>query len=343
MAEELLPQAAQVAVWVHGEGGPQDVHRLYTGLDDGRRMGLLVVLAALVDPDRPMRRLPHWPGLGARVWGSGAGPAPVAADLVALVHGEGTPQEIHQALLRTGPEQREALAVALAALVDPRQPVKQALGWVDFTEHGELTVPSAWSSDMRIQHLAEVCEEPDGPDDAVDDIAVRLYLLGKPVSLNRAERLEAIRIAVGRDMSYVDVDRMAGHKRGDTGTFVRRSHAMYVRDGLVWPLPEEPSFRSGGPRKLNARSARRIRERYAKGGTSVLALSLAYKVSRRSVSDVLWGRTFPNAGGPVKKRHVNRPKQATRVQWAGGSEGFAAAQQADAAWAECVTDLAAAA
>lgn len=60
MAEELLPVAANLAVLVHGDGGPEDVQAVLDGLDEAQRAALIVVLAGLVDPDQPMGRALGW-------------------------------------------------------------------------------------------------------------------------------------------------------------------------------------------------------------------------------------------------------------------------------------------
>jgi hypothetical protein len=60
LAEELLPVAARLATIVQGDGGPEDVQRLLDGLDTYRVGALAVVLAGLVDPDRPLGALLGW-------------------------------------------------------------------------------------------------------------------------------------------------------------------------------------------------------------------------------------------------------------------------------------------
>lgn len=60
LAAEMLPVAAHLAVLVHGDGGPQDVAEVLAGLDDTRKNALIVVLAALVDPDQPVGKALTW-------------------------------------------------------------------------------------------------------------------------------------------------------------------------------------------------------------------------------------------------------------------------------------------
>ncbi|MGW1409429.1 hypothetical protein [Streptomyces sp. NPDC002403] len=60
LAEDMLPVAAHLAVLVHGDGGPEDIRDVVTGLDDAQRNALIVVLAGLVDPEQPMGRALGW-------------------------------------------------------------------------------------------------------------------------------------------------------------------------------------------------------------------------------------------------------------------------------------------
>ncbi|MFJ1993015.1 hypothetical protein [Streptomyces asiaticus] len=60
LAEEMLPVAANLAVLVHGDGGPEEVRDVLDGLNDAQRNALIVVLAGMVDPDRPMGTVLGW-------------------------------------------------------------------------------------------------------------------------------------------------------------------------------------------------------------------------------------------------------------------------------------------
>jgi hypothetical protein len=54
LAEQMLPVAANLAVLVHGDGGPEDIGEVLSGLSDTEKNALLVVLAGMVDLDRPV-------------------------------------------------------------------------------------------------------------------------------------------------------------------------------------------------------------------------------------------------------------------------------------------------
>ena len=60
LAEQMLPHAAQLAVLVHGDGGPEDVAEVLAGLDETQKNALIVVLAGLVDPDQSVGKALGW-------------------------------------------------------------------------------------------------------------------------------------------------------------------------------------------------------------------------------------------------------------------------------------------
>lgn len=60
LAEDMLPVAARLATIVHGDGGPEDVAQVLGVLDGREKDALIVVLAGLADPDRPLAALLGW-------------------------------------------------------------------------------------------------------------------------------------------------------------------------------------------------------------------------------------------------------------------------------------------
>jgi hypothetical protein len=62
LAEDMLPVAARLATIVHGDGGPEDVAQVLGVLDGREKDALIVVLAGLADPDRPVAELLGWLG-----------------------------------------------------------------------------------------------------------------------------------------------------------------------------------------------------------------------------------------------------------------------------------------
>jgi hypothetical protein len=51
LAERMLPIAAGLACITHGDGGPDDIAQTLVDLDQAERDALIVVLAAMVNPD----------------------------------------------------------------------------------------------------------------------------------------------------------------------------------------------------------------------------------------------------------------------------------------------------
>lgn len=60
LAEQMLPVAANLAVLVHGDGGPEDVAQVLASLDQRQKDALIVVLAGLVDPEQPVGKALGW-------------------------------------------------------------------------------------------------------------------------------------------------------------------------------------------------------------------------------------------------------------------------------------------
>lgn len=119
---------------------------------------------------------------------------PEAAGLVVDVH-EGSADDIKTRLAGLSRHELEALAVVLAALADPEQPLKEALAWVDFDEHGEplpLSPPSRSKKvvrDMAPQMRRDLA--------GIDLVAVNRALSPDSrgtVALTRAERRLAIEV-----------------------------------------------------------------------------------------------------------------------------------------------------
>jgi hypothetical protein len=70
-AERLLPIAAGLACIVRGDGGPREIAHVLDALDDHEREAMIVVLAGLVDPDRPVAEV-----LSYLTWDEHGLPAP---------------------------------------------------------------------------------------------------------------------------------------------------------------------------------------------------------------------------------------------------------------------------
>lgn len=60
LAQEMLPEAANLAMLVHGDGGPEDIAEVLARLDDTQKNALIVVLAGMVDPEQPVGKGLSW-------------------------------------------------------------------------------------------------------------------------------------------------------------------------------------------------------------------------------------------------------------------------------------------
>ncbi|WP_093803950.1 hypothetical protein [Streptomyces sp. Wb2n-11] len=125
---------------------------------------------------------------------------PEAAGLVCAVREE-RPEQIAARLRGLSRYELEALAVVLAAIVDPDRGLKEALSWVDFDEYGE---PTKYRPSTR-RTVREAAPDVAPRGRGVDRVAVERALRGGQVNLNAAERSMAVDIGLRRGMSYDDV------------------------------------------------------------------------------------------------------------------------------------------
>jgi hypothetical protein len=61
---------------------------------------------------------------------------PYAARLACLVHGDGDQRDVHQTIARLDRDQRDALLVVLAGLVNPDAKLADVLGYLSWDENG---------------------------------------------------------------------------------------------------------------------------------------------------------------------------------------------------------------
>lgn len=134
---------------------------------------------------------------------------PEAAGLVVDVH-EGSAQDIKTRLHGMTRHELEAVAVVLAAMADPDRSIREALGWIDFDEHGEQ-LERKTRSERAVRAMAPRVRRR-GPD--VDVVAVNRALVpGEHVVLSRTERRMALDLGIRRGMSYDDVAERLGMDR----------------------------------------------------------------------------------------------------------------------------------
>jgi hypothetical protein len=239
---------------------------------------------------------------------------PVAANLAVLVHGEGGPEDVQGVLGGLSGEQRDALIVVLAGLVDPDQSLGKALGWLDFTEDGALTVPY-WGEDRPVRDLVAADDVEGCSGDDVDRVAVQRFVDGAEVTVSDAEFLVALGRCRARGMTNAQVDNLRRVQKGTTEKTVNRLRKAYTRSGRALPVVLRPV----GADVLTAEQVVRIRERSAAGGVTDLELAMAYGVTQQTISRLCVGASWRKAGGPIRARRGSKPSAEQRVVWAGGT------------------------
>lgn len=246
---------------------------------------------------------------------------PVAANLAVLVHGDGGPEDVKAVLDGLDDVQKNALIVVLAGLVDPDQPVGKALGWLDFNEHGSLTVPASWSEERSVRDLVPEAEvELD--DDFVDQVAVAKFVKGFRVdSLTDAEFLEAVKQCVARGLSLGDVNRLRRWPAKTAENWVNRLRKQYQRSGRTFPSLAQPTAR-----ELTEAEVVAMRERSHAGATD-LELSMSFDVNRESVRAIVTGKRYAQYGGPVRTVRSVKSRQASRTHMCGHGNNSLAAKR----------------
>jgi hypothetical protein len=235
---------------------------------------------------------------------------PVAANLAVLVHGDGGPEDVKAVLDGLDDVQKNALIVVLAGLVDPEQPVGKALGWLDFNEHGSLTVPASWSEERSVRDLVP---EPEVvlDDDFVDQVAVAKFVKGFRVDdLSDAEFLAAVRQCVARGMSLGDVDKLRRWPAKTTEKRVNRLRKQHQRSGRTFPPLGQVQ------RVFTEDEVIEIRERSA-AGASDRDLAMSFDVRRETIRSIVNGARYARFGGPIRERRSARGLQASRDHMCG--------------------------
>lgn len=89
---------------------------------------------------------------------------PIAAGLACLIHGDGDQRDVHQMITRLDRDERDALIVVLAGLIDPDTSLIDALGYVTWDETGRpaTTKPILVGS---IRDVAQLRTTPSGFDE----------------------------------------------------------------------------------------------------------------------------------------------------------------------------------
>jgi hypothetical protein len=133
-------------------------------------------------------------------------------------------------------------------------------------------------------------------DGELDPRTLEDFLSGYDTILPVDVQVLAVAEAVKRGMSYPDIDKARKLTKGHTASFVSRQRKRYEREGREFPV------RAASPRTLTDKQVVEMRERYARGGITDLALALHYGVPRNIVSSALNGRNYKNVGGPIREK-----------------------------------------
>lgn len=134
---------------------------------------------------------------------------PQAAALAVAVREE-PQEEIADRLRGLSHHELEALAVVLAAMVDPDRSLKDALAWIDFDEYGD---PTTWKSTVKQTVRQSAKKPPQDRSHGIDEVAVHRALTGERVPLNSRERTRAIEVGLRRGLGYTAVAEALGMQR----------------------------------------------------------------------------------------------------------------------------------
>lgn len=240
---------------------------------------------------------------------------PVAANLAVLVHGDGGPEDVREVLEGLDETQKNALIVVLAGLVDPDQPLKKALGWLDHNEHGALTVPVSWSEQGSVRDLAP---EPDVEldEDYVDPAAVAKFMKGFRVEVTDADFLAAVQQCVADGMTLGDVDRLRRWPAKTAENWVNRLRKRYQRSGRVFPSLAPVIV----AREFTEEDVIEIRTRSAAGVTD-LEIAMSFDCKRDLIASICRGRRYKEYGGPIRQARNAKGVQASRDFMCGHGPG----------------------
>ena len=245
---------------------------------------------------------------------------PVAAHLAVLVHGDGGPEDVRGVLEGLTEGQKNALIVVLAGLVDPEQPVGKALGWLDFNEHGSLTVPPSWSEDRSVRNLAPEPVEDHG-DEYVDQVVVSRFVKGFHVDmLTDAEFLVAVQQCAALGMTCVGIDALRRWPKKTAENWVNRLRKRYERAGREFPDLGLPKGRVFSEDEVIA-----IRERAAEGATD-LEIAMSFDTSANAIGAICRGRRYPQYGGPIRAARSTHSLKASREFMCGHGDNSQAAR-----------------
>ena len=237
---------------------------------------------------------------------------PEAANLALLVHGDGGPEDIAQALAGLDETEKNALIVVLASMVDPDQPVGRGMSWTAVTKNAALPMP-AWLEQKPLrEHAVEETETLDA--DFVDWAAVEKFVKGFRVELQDTDFLAAVQQCVAEGMTLTDVDQLRRWRPKTAENWVNRLRKRYQRAGR-----EFPSLAPAPVREFTEAEVLDIRRRSDAGATD-LAIALSYGCRRETIASICRGRTYRQFGGPIRQVRSAAGVRASRDFMCGHEE-----------------------
>lgn len=235
---------------------------------------------------------------------------PVATNLVMIVHGEGGPNEVADLIGALDDQERTALLVVLAGLVDPYAPLPKSMPWGGDVDTALLTP----------REIAEaMLPTPEHLDDEeiIDPVAIEDFLNGRHSQITDRERLAAIVEGRRRGLTYLDIDHRAGAKPNTASKFMSRMRGHARTLGVTFPFDDEET-------RFTEADVIAIRKRSAAGRTD-LELAMSLGVTRKAVNDIVNGVTYRDFGGPVRKSAaVGSANHNSKTLFAGGKHDLAA-------------------
>jgi FixJ family two-component response regulator len=157
------------------------------------------------------------------------------AAFLAMAVRDRDPADIHTRLAGLARHELEALAVILAGMVDPDRSLADALGWVDFDEHGRTLDRAPDYGEGVVRGIAR---DPDQATAGPDYAAAMRALEGEPLTLEPRERTLAVRIGVLRGMTNDDIAAALGMKPDAVDKAWARVKEYARAAGL--PVPRRP-------------------------------------------------------------------------------------------------------
>lgn len=240
---------------------------------------------------------------------------PVAANLAMLVHGDGGPQDVAAVLAALGEQERTALIVVLAGLVDPDQPMGHLLGWLQVGTGRAVRSEPSREERMSLRQIAEEDEAAAHAEaldeDFIDESAVLAYLAGRRVEVTPRERYEAVSRGRAMGMQYAEFDQMHGLLRCATQDWMLRVQRRVEKYGEPFPNLL-PNWR----RDFGEQEIVRIRT-MADEGKSLSSIGREFHLSRHAVSRIVHGQTYADMGGPIRELPQDAKPGSEMVKGAG--------------------------